>query len=277
MDHLLTLKLRENALQLRALISQSSSSSTTSTLRATLGAAKQSMMREIHTIVTLLLGPPPPPDKPFTWTYYDKTGKFHSLSISPKDFAAELSSSVCVKANGGADVNQLFSLVNDPRNEYGQHLTVARLGNVYGGKPVRYVNAPMKILEGAAIAMLKAGLPVFFGSDVGQYSDRTKGIMNTGIVDFELGFNVRLGMDKTQRIVTGESAMTHAMVLTGVQVEDGRAVRWRVQNSWGTAVGKEGWFVMGQKWFEDYAFQVVVEPGFVGKEWRDVLKKEPVV
>ena len=41
-------------------------------------------------------------------------------------------------------VMQLFSLVNDPRNEYNRLLTVDRLGNVVGGIPVRYVNVKME-------------------------------------------------------------------------------------------------------------------------------------
>ena len=93
----------------------------------------------------------------------------------------------------------------------------------------------------ACIAMLRRGLPIFFGSDVGKYSNSQSGIMDTDLVDYELGFNVRLGMKKSQRLQTGESAMTHAMVLTAVHVVDGRSVRWRVQNSWGTAAGSNGW------------------------------------
>ena len=89
--------------------------------------------------------------------------------------------------------------------------------------------------------MLRRGLPVFFGSDVGKYSNSATGVMDTDLVDYELGFNVRLGMSKAQRLQTGESAMTHAMVLTAVHVVDGRAVRWRVQNSWGSGAGTDGW------------------------------------
>ena len=77
--------------------------------------------------------------------------------------------------------------------------------------------------------MLKKGLPVFFGSDVGQQSDSQKGIMDTDLVcfnhsdaahrilthsqvDYELGFNVKLGMSKAERLIVGSSQMTHAMV-----------------------------------------------------------------
>jgi len=171
----------------------------------------------------------------------------------------------------------MFSLVHDPRNEYYTLMSVPRLGNVVGGRPITYVNVPMSVLKTACVDMLKAGLPVFFGSDVGKYSSRVKGIMDTRLVDYELGFNIRLGMSKRQRLLTGESQMTHAMVLTGVHLREGdkgEVVRWRVQNSWGTEVGEHGWFVMSDKWMDEFVYQAVVEPAFVEKRVQDVLKGE---
>jgi bleomycin hydrolase len=132
-------------------------------------------------------------------------------------------------------------------------------------------------MKTAAIAMLRAGIPVFFGSDVGKCSDSALGIMDTDLYDFNLGFNIKLGMNKAQRVETGESAMTHAMVLTAVHIEGGRPVRWRVQNSWGESAGDKGWFVMTDKWMDEFVYQVVVDPKFVGKEVRDVLDQEPIV
>ena len=124
--------------------------------------------------------------------------------------------------------------------------------------------------------MLRAGMPVFFGCDVGKYSDNKSGIMDTALFDYTLGFNIRLGMDKAGRLRTGESAMTHAMVLTAVHVEDGNPVRWRVQNSWGEGVGDKGWFVMTDRWMDEFVYQVVVDLRFVSQRVRDVLKQKPL-
>ena len=269
MSSLITTKLREDALELRSLASKSPNS------KASLGAAKDKMMRDIHRILTIMLGPPPSPNKEMTWEYYDKEDKFGSVTTTPLGFAGELSSKASVIANSGADVHELFSLVNDPRNAYGDLLSVSRLGNVIGMRGVRYVNVEMSTIKDACIAMLKDELPIFFGSDVGKFSDSKSGIMDTGLVDYELGFNIRLGMSKAQRLQTGESAMTHAMVLTAVHVIDGKPVRWRVQNSWGDTAGTKGWFVMSDSWMDQFVYQAVVDPKFVSQEVRDVLKKKP--
>lgn len=174
----------------------------------------------------------------------------------------------------------MVSLVHDPRHEPLSLMTVDRLGNVVGGRGVSYINVPMAALKQACVAMLRAGVPVFFGCDVGQFSDTGAGVMDVALVDYELGFGVGLpALTKAQRLRVGESAMTHAMVLTAVHVDadDGRPVRWRVQNSWGEDRGDKGWFVMSDRWMDEFVYQAVVDPRFLGKEVRDVLKRDPIV
>jgi bleomycin hydrolase len=272
MDRLITTKLREDAVRLRAI---ASSSLTPECIKATIASEKEKMLREIHLILTLMLGPPPPPDKAFTWEYYDKEGHLCTLRTRPTAFAKELSDSRTMRALSGTDVHQLFSLVNDPRNPYNRLLSVERLGNVWNGRPVTYVNVDMKTMKEACIAMLKRGMPIFFGSDVGKYSDSTKGIMDTDLYEYELGFNIKLGMSKAERLQTGESQMTHAMVLTAVHVIDGKPIRWRVENSWSDRVGDKGYFVMSDAWMDEFVYQAVVDPSVVSSTVRKVLEQKP--
>ncbi|KAH7311895.1 putative cysteine proteinase 1, mitochondrial [Rhexocercosporidium sp. MPI-PUGE-AT-0058] len=269
-NQLITTKLREDALQLRALATSGTKSS------KDIAVIKEKMMREIHLILTLTLGPPPSPTSEFTWNYLDKHGVAHEMKTTPVAFSKELSSAKSIRITGST-VHDMFSLVNDPRNEYNSLLTVNRLGNIVGGRGITYVNVTMDVMKEACIKMLQAGLPIFFGSDVGKYSNSASGIMDLSLIDYELGFNVRLGMSKAQRLMVGESAMTHAMVLTAVHVENGKSVRWRVQNSWGATAGTEGWFVMSDKWMDQFVYQAVVERRFVSKEVRDILDTEPKV
>jgi bleomycin hydrolase len=274
MDGVLTAKLREDALVLRSMCAMD-------TRRPSLPVVKTRMLKEIHRILTIMLGPPPNPNAPFTWEYLDANSKYHIVSKTPLEFAKELSSPNLIRTLHGADVNAFFSVVHDPRNKPLTLLTVSRLGNVIGGRPTNYVNVSMPTLKTAAIKMLKAGLPVFFGCDVGKFSNSTTGIMDDKMFDYRLAFDISLNMDKEQRIRSGASAVTHAMVLTGVHIEDKdgekKSVRWRVQNSWGGNAGTEGYWVMSDSWMDEYLFQIVVDPGFVDKEVRDVLDSDPVV
>ncbi|KAI0540346.1 peptidase C1-like family protein [Xylaria digitata] len=275
-------KLREYALVLRNIISNKSTSARKVEI---LKATKERMMREIHAILTLTLGPPPANDQVFEWDFLDKNGKAHTVRKTPLEFARDIT--VTVPGSGFRIMNDaiksMVSLVHDPRHEPLSLLTVNRLGNIVGGRDITYINVDMSALKEACIRTLKAGVPVFFGSDVSKFSDRLAGIMDLGLIDYGLGFNVDMyaasAMGKAGRLRVGESAMTHAMVLTAVHIDEktGAPVRWRVQNSWGTDSGDKGWFVMSDDWMDQFVYQAVVDPRVLSTEVKDVLKKEPIV
>ncbi|RDW76806.1 C1 family peptidase [Aspergillus mulundensis] len=268
MNWLLTAKLREHAFALRRLASSSLVQE-----RVKLAAVKETFLKEIHSLVTIMLGPPPSPNQEFVWQYADADGKAREIRQTPLEFGHSAFS----QSRARVCPSRLCSLVNDPRNEYNRLLTVDKLGNVVEGKPLIYVNVEMEVLKRAVIAMLKAGHPVFFGSDVGKFSDRASGVMDPDLLDLSLGFNVSLGMNKAERLACGETAMTHAMVITAAHIENEKTIRWRVENSWGEASGDKGWFVMSDRWMDEYVFQAVVDFSLVPPEIRDVLKQEAKV
>lgn len=272
LNGIVTTRLREAALALRRIASDETKCD------ADVAAEKERTMQDILRVLTLTLGKPPSPDEKFTWSFLDKDGAAHELTCSPKCYASNIySPSPHITT---ASIASMISLVHDPRHPPLTPLTVSRLGNVVGGRGVTYVNVPMQTLKSACVSMLRAGLPVFFGCDVGKFSSSSAGVMDLRLVDYEVGLDVSmLGMNKADRLLTGESAMTHAMVLTGVHVDPhtGGTVRWRVQNSWGEKAGVKGWFVMSDAWMDEFVYQAVIDPKFVGKEVREVLGKEPVV
>ncbi|KHN94252.1 Peptidase C1B, bleomycin hydrolase [Metarhizium album ARSEF 1941] len=272
LNTVLKTKLRECALRLRRAIAAGQAP-------GVISAMKILYMQDVQKIVTLLLGPTPNPTEEFTWTYADKDNRVHSLAITPKDFAKNITSSgFQINAN---TISDMVSLVNDPRNDFMTRLTVDRLGNVVGGRDVTYINVDMRTLKQACVRMIRAGMPVFFGCDVGKFSDKSSGVMDLHVSDYEVGIGTDLlGMTKEQRLRAGESLMTHAMVLTAVHLDDktGQPVRWRVQNSWGSEnVGDKGWFVMTDEWMDEFVYQAVVDRRFLSKQVRDVAGQEPTV
>ena len=84
-------------------------------------------------------------------------------------------------------------------------------------------------------------------------------------------------MDKAQRLDYGESLMTHAMVFQGVNLdENGKPDRWRVENSWGPNAGAGGYYVMSDKWFSEFTYQVVVDKKYLTEEQREELDQVPI-
>lgn len=268
MGWLITAKLREYAFEIRAAARPKDGVAPASVER--LRKMKAKYMREIYRTLCTTLGTPPKADEKFTWEYYDADKNYHSWTGTPLEFYAKF----CVRK--GMDPKDSFSLINDPRNPYEKHYTVKRLGNVLEAPRVKYVNAPIEVLEDAVIAGIKANTPLFYGCDVGKFSSRDKGIMDTAIFDIPVAYGYEYGMDKAQRLISGESAATHAMVITAVHVgPDGRPVRYKVENSWSDTSGEKGWWMMSADWFRQYVYQVVVPRSIVDKKWAAVLDQKP--
>lgn len=219
---------------------------------------KDALVEEVYKMLVTVDGSPPQADEEFTFEYRDVKGAYRTIHSTPKEFLTKYAPQF--------NPHEQVSLVDDPRRGENVLMTIARLGNVWGGQPVQYVNTSISTMKSTAIATIKAGLPVFFGCDVGQFSDTSSGIMDTALFDYKSAFGFCVDkMNKAQRIDLGESSMTHAMVLTGVHLDgDDNPVRWRVENSWGDAdVGDRGFMVMTDEWFDEFVFQVVIRKRFV--------------
>ena len=234
-----------------------------------LQAKKEELLQEIFNFLAMNLGLPP---RQFDFAYRDKDNHFHSESgLTPLTFYQKY---VDLK------LDDYVSIINAPTADkpYGRSYTVEMLGNVVGSKPVRYLNVEMDRLKELAIAQMQAGETVWFGSDVGQSSNRKAGVMAEGMHDFTASMDIRLTQDKAGRLDHSESLMTHAMVLTGVDLnENGKAKKWKVENSWGEKVGKKGYFVASDAWMDEYTYQIVVRKEFLTAAELAAYEAEPLV
>jgi len=156
---------------------------------------------------------------------------------------------------------------------------VEYLGNMTDGVRVLYINQPIDVLKQAAAASIKDNEPVWFGSDVGQHCSWTKvGTNDLDIYAYDLVFGIDLlGTSKADRLLYGESLMTHAMVLTAFSEEEGELKKWRVENSWGTDGGEKGYLVTTDKWFSEFVYEVAVDRKYIPQEVQNVLEQEAVV
>lgn len=260
LNSILDAKLRECAITLRNLNEEGKSAKA-------LADTKTEMLSDIYTILAFSLGEPP---KTFDFEYRDQAGNFHRENgLTPQTF---------FKKYAGYDLNNYVSIINAPTDDkpYGKTFTVKFLGNVVGGKPIRYLNVDMKTLKELAIKQLKDDETVWFGCDVARYADRRSGVLDPHLYDYETAFQTHFRFTKAERLDYKESFLTHAMVLTGVNLADGEPNRWKVENSWGEKAGDQGYFVMSDKWMDEYTYQVVVNKKYLTQELIDALDQEPI-
>ncbi|MBC1884479.1 aminopeptidase C [Listeria seeligeri] len=257
LNHLLNERLRTDAVILRKAVNEKTNTS----------ALKEEMLVEIYQLLVMSLGEPP---KVFDFEYRNKDNEFkQDLQISPKDF---------FKRYIDVDLRDYIPLINAPTKDkpFNQAFTVDYLGNIVGGAPIKYLNVEMNVLKKAAAEQIKDGETVWFGCDVGQLSERSSGIMDTDIFLTNQTFGFKTKMTKAERLDYKHSMLTHAMVLTGINVADGEVNRWKVENSWGEAIGNKGYFVASDAWMDEFTFQVVVQKKYLSEELLNAFNQEPI-
>lgn len=231
-------------------------------------AKKAELLQEIFNYLAMTLGLPP---QKFDFEYRDKDDQFHKFEdITPQAFYEKF---VDIK------LDDYVSVINAPTADkpYNKSYTVEFLGNVIGARDVRHLNVEMDRFKKLAIAQMQAGDTVWFGCDVGQVSNRQDGLLTLDAYDFS-AMDLDFTQDKASRLDYSESLMTHAMVLTGVDLDAaGNSLKWKVENSWGEKVGKKGYFTASDAWMDEYTYQIVVRKEFLTAEELAAYEAEPEV
>jgi len=262
MSAIIKSKLREQGLELRRMVNDSKKT-------ADIQKRKTQMLGEIYHMLVITLGEPV---KEFTHVFRDKNGKplREPKKYTPKEFYQEIV---------GGPLNGTFIMVmNDPRREYYKTYEVEYDRHTYDGHNWKYLNLPMEEIETLAIASLKDGRKLYSSYDVGKQLDRKRGYCDIENFDYASLFNTTFTMNKADRIATFDSGSTHAMTLTAVDLDkEGRPMKWKVENSWGSDSGHNGYVIMTARWFREYMFRLVVDKKYVSDKLLKDFEQKPIM
>ncbi len=251
---------------------------------AALRELKADVVRVVHQMLCLHLGTPP---TSFSWQWRDKDQGFHrDGELTPQEFAERYVT---------VPLEEYVCLVHDPRptSPFGRTFTVEHLGNVVDGPDVVYLNVEMDVIKDLAMRSITGGSgpdaptdaptgePVWFGCDVDPMRDMEHGYWDAALFDYDSLYGSTTTMTKADRLHHHATAMTHAMLLTGVDVVDdahgSTPRRWRVENSWGTDKADKGFWTMNDSWFGDYVFEIAVRRDALPEELQTALTQPPIV
>ena len=262
MAKLLSSKLREYGLELRRMVADGKPA------KAVQGR-KAEMLSTVYRMLSLSLGEPV---KEFSYAFRDKKGKAvaPAKTYTPKQF---------YDATVGGPLNGTFvMLMNDPRHPYYKTYEVEYDRHTYDGHNWKYVNLPMEDIARLAIASLKDSTKLYSSYDVGKQFDRKRGYLDLDNFDYGTLFSTTFPMTKADRIATFDSGSTHAMTLTAVDLDAaGKPLKWKVENSWGKESGQKGCVIMTNRWFNEYAFRLVVDKKYVPKDILKIEQTKPVM
>ena len=259
MNRLINTLLRKGALDLRKAYSEGSD----------VMQVKEKYLLDAYRLLTMCFGVPP---KSFDFEYTDKDDAYHiDRGLTPIEFAGKYTS-----LNLRSDY---VGIINSPTEDkpFYQQITIDYLGNVAGAPPVTYLNLPMEEIKDLIVRQLQDGKPVWFGSDVGSMGERSMGIWSDKIYDFDGTLGIDFSMTKEERLNIRESATNHAMVITGVNLdENGVPNRWKIENSWSDQNGEKGYYVMNAGWFDKFVYQAVIEKSYLDEKQLEALQTEPL-
>ncbi|KRK64020.1 cysteine aminopeptidase [Companilactobacillus tucceti DSM 20183] len=251
--------LRKNGIELRQMVTDNSKD---------IDKRVEEMLSEVYKLCVYSFGQPP---VKFELSLRNDDDKMiEESSITPKEF---LNKYFTMK------LDDYVNIMNSPQKskEYNQVYTIETDGNIVGGVTEKYLNLPIERLEELSIEQLKANDTVWFGNDVLNQSQRNQGLLFGDLYQFDKLFGTDMKLAKGDALDYRQSEVSHAMVLTGVNLIDSKPNRWKVENSWGEANGEKGYFTADNAWFEDNIYEVVINKKFLTKEELAIFNREPVV
>ncbi len=228
---------------------------------------KDKYIKNIYKILCSSFGVPP---KEFSFEYVDKDKNYHIIkNLTPLKFYKEIVP---------MDLNDYVSIINSPTADkpFNKVYTVDFLGNVLEGNEIIYLNLEIERLKELAISQLKDGETVWFGSDCRKAADRENGIWDDRTFDIDTLFQINSEMSKGAMLDTRESAMNHAMVITGVNLDENKPTKWKIENSWGDDVANKGYYTATDTWFSKFVYQIVVNKKYLTEKEQEILKEEKI-
>ncbi len=230
--------------------------------------ARLNFIEEIYRILVISFGNPP---KKFNWSYKDEDKKFYrEKDITPHEF---------FKKYIDVNLDDYVSVWSCPMEDtpYNKTYTIAHTRKMVGGDRLLSLNVSFEEFKEYAFKKVKNNEACLFSCDVGRDSLRKEGLLVKGVYNYDLIFQTSFEMDKKNRLEFGDSHMTHCMLIVGVDVDDEKPVKWKVENSWGVDNGKKGFFVMSDEWFDDNVYQLIVPKKYLDAEKLSILNQEPTV
>ena len=259
MNQVINVKLRQYAANARHLFEDG--------LKEEIPHLKKQTLDELYTFLVTNLGMPP------------KTFDLEMVANDEYQIIKNLDPITFYKTYMHDILKDFISIIHAPTKDkpYMKTFRVAYLGNVIEGRDIKYLNLDMDMFKALVVEQLKQKELVWFGADVARFGDRTSGVWDDQSFDYEEMLEMSLYMTKADELDYSMSAMNHAMVITGVNIDEGKPNRYKIENSWGNQAGQNGYFLMTDTWFDRFVFQAVIHKKYLSKDQLKAWEQEPIM
>ncbi|MBN2183990.1 MAG: C1 family peptidase [Candidatus Krumholzibacteriota bacterium] len=231
--------------------------------RDELGTAKMEMLKDFYRVLVLHMGEPV---EEFVWKVKNKDDEVIEKKFTPKSFFKEAV---------GIDLRDYITIIDYPAYGYGKYFEIDFCRGIYDMPNMRFINLDIDQLKKYSIRGIQEGTPVWFAADIGKENNVDDGVLAVDVYDYNSLLGIDYGLTKAELVQYREGAPNHAMVFVGVDLDDNKPVKWRVENSWGTDRGNGGYWTMYDEWFGKYVFNVIIDKKHLPKSVLGILETEP--
>lgn len=219
-------------------------------------------MKGVYKVLVAHLGEPP---KKFKFTDAKGITKTYTAGTFTRDFV-------------GYDPKDYVVVTMDPKTAQGKTYTLpnSSVGVPAPGDPdfnIRFLNLSTDRMKELVEKSIRRKQAVWFGADMTHDFDIKSGIMHPDIFNVTPAYGLtpeekgKAILGPRQNLYYQLSSEDHAMTFTGYDKVKGQpTTKYRVKNSWGTAVGDKGIFHMYPGWFDRYVYSVVVHKSILSPE-----------
>lgn len=136
--------------------------------------------------------------------------------------------------------------------------------NVPSLESTQYLNIEITKIKTAIIKSLKENTPVWFGCSYRYMSGSVKnkdGILDSHLYNFE-----KIGIEKLTKDMAEKYDFLnydHAMIFTGVDLDNNRANKWKVLNTFGKDNNRDGYLIMNNNFFDDNVFLFAIKEKYL--------------
>lgn len=227
---------------------------------------KNKYLENVYFVIADFYGVPP---EKFNFEYTDKDGNYHiDKELTPKEFYDKY-----IGIDLKHDYVEIISY-QDKEFKYNNIYEIEETSIISGKEDNLFLNIPSKEFRNLIIKQLKNEELVYFYCST--TSKRIEGVWTDLLKRYGDVFDIDLYLDRNSILKTNGITDCHCMLITGVNIVDDKADRWKIENSWGNKYGNNGYYVATDDWIDTYVHRIVINKRFLEKKHLEILKQNKI-
>ena len=228
---------------------------------------KNKYLENVYFVIADFYGVPP---EKFNFEYTDKDGNYHiDKELTPKEFYDKYI---------GIDLEDEYVEVisyEDEKIKYNNVYKEEESSKMIGKNDYTTLNLSSKEFKNLILKSLKAKEPVYFYCST--TSKRVDGVWIDTMERYGELFGIDLKLDNNSILMTNGITNYHCMIITGVNIIDNKIDKWKIENSWGSKTGNNGYYVATDDFINNYVHRIAINKKYLSEKQLQILSKDKIL